>query len=509
MENAIVRVPVARASRGRPAGQRPEAFTPDGEFILGPTDVRGFWVAAGFCAHGLAGAGGMGKLVAEWIVDGQPASTSGTWTRAASAPLPQPRVRAGADERGLRDLLRRQVPRARSARPGGRCGSRRPTRGCRSSAPRSARRPAGSGPNWFEPNAAGGDESLRRAAGPGSSGRPRSGPSTVACRETRRAVRRDLVRQARGLGRGRRRVPRAAVRQPRRPRGRRDHLHAAAERPRRDRVRLHRHPPRRGALPHRHRHRVRPARPRLAPRSTRREDGSVQVDDVTSRYACLGLWGRAPATSCSRSRPTTLATFPYMRAREIAVGSGAVPGAAGHLRRRARLGALLPGRVRSGPVGRDLGGRARARAGRGRLPGDRLAAAREGLPRLGRRHHARRHPVRGGPRLRREARQGRLPGPRRAAGGAGAAAPARVPRARRSALGRPRLGAGAHGRARSPAALPAAATATRSSARSRTPTCPAGDASGRPVEVEIFGRWVPGEVAAEPLYDPAGERIRA
>ncbi|WP_163886409.1 hypothetical protein, partial [Providencia stuartii] len=31
-----------------------------------------FWVAAGFCAHGLAGAGGMGRLVAEWIVEGTP-----------------------------------------------------------------------------------------------------------------------------------------------------------------------------------------------------------------------------------------------------------------------------------------------------------------------------------------------------------------------------------------------------------------------------------------------------
>ena len=50
----------------------PEAFTPDGEFILGESAVRGFWVAAGFCAHGIAGSGGMGKLVAEWIVDGQP-----------------------------------------------------------------------------------------------------------------------------------------------------------------------------------------------------------------------------------------------------------------------------------------------------------------------------------------------------------------------------------------------------------------------------------------------------
>jgi glycine cleavage system aminomethyltransferase T len=32
---------------------------------------------------------------------------------------------------------------------------------------------------------------------------------------------------------------------------------------------------------------------------------------------------------------------------------------------------------------------------------------------------------------------------------------------------------------------------------------------GTPVEVEIFGEWVRGEVAAEPLFDPRGERIRA
>ena len=32
---------------------------------------------------------------------------------------------------------------------------------------------------------------------------------------------------------------------------------------------------------------------------------------------------------------------------------------------------------------------------------------------------------------------------------------------------------------------------------------------GTEVAVEIFGEWVDGVVAAEPLYDPAGERIRA
>jgi 4-methylaminobutanoate oxidase (formaldehyde-forming) len=50
----------------------PEAFTPDNEFCLGETEVDGLFVAAGFCAHGLAGAGGIGKVMAEWIVSGEP-----------------------------------------------------------------------------------------------------------------------------------------------------------------------------------------------------------------------------------------------------------------------------------------------------------------------------------------------------------------------------------------------------------------------------------------------------
>jgi 4-methylaminobutanoate oxidase (formaldehyde-forming) len=50
----------------------PEAFTPDNEFCLGESEVAGLFVAAGFCAHGLAGAGGIGKVMAEWIVAGEP-----------------------------------------------------------------------------------------------------------------------------------------------------------------------------------------------------------------------------------------------------------------------------------------------------------------------------------------------------------------------------------------------------------------------------------------------------
>ena len=49
----------------------PEGFTPDGEYLLTDSGER-FWVAAAFCAHGLAGAGGIGKTMAEWIIDGHP-----------------------------------------------------------------------------------------------------------------------------------------------------------------------------------------------------------------------------------------------------------------------------------------------------------------------------------------------------------------------------------------------------------------------------------------------------
>jgi 4-methylaminobutanoate oxidase (formaldehyde-forming) len=38
---------------------------------------------------------------------------------------------------------------------------------------------------------------------------------------------------------------------------------------------------------------------------------------------------------------------------------------------------------------------------------------------------------------------------------------------------------------------------------------PATAQPGTPVEVEIFGEWITGHVAKEPLYDPTGLRIRA
>jgi glycine cleavage system aminomethyltransferase T/glycine/D-amino acid oxidase-like deaminating enzyme len=73
MRGSVKRVPSLRNVELVKRVNGLESFTPDGEFILGESpDVKGFWAACGFCAHGISGAGGVGKMIAEWIVDGEP-----------------------------------------------------------------------------------------------------------------------------------------------------------------------------------------------------------------------------------------------------------------------------------------------------------------------------------------------------------------------------------------------------------------------------------------------------
>lgn len=51
----------------------PEAFTPDGDPIMGPApELENCFVAAGFNAFGIASGGGAGKMMAEWIIEGEP-----------------------------------------------------------------------------------------------------------------------------------------------------------------------------------------------------------------------------------------------------------------------------------------------------------------------------------------------------------------------------------------------------------------------------------------------------
>jgi 4-methylaminobutanoate oxidase (formaldehyde-forming) len=72
MTNACRRVPAAEAADIVSLVNGPEGFTPDNEFVLGESHVHGLFVAAGFCAHGIAGAGGVGRAISEWLIDGQP-----------------------------------------------------------------------------------------------------------------------------------------------------------------------------------------------------------------------------------------------------------------------------------------------------------------------------------------------------------------------------------------------------------------------------------------------------
>jgi len=73
MKEAMARAPVLENVGVKQLINGPEAFTPDGTFILGEApEVAGFFVAAGFNAFGIASAGGAGRAVAEWIVAGEP-----------------------------------------------------------------------------------------------------------------------------------------------------------------------------------------------------------------------------------------------------------------------------------------------------------------------------------------------------------------------------------------------------------------------------------------------------
>ena len=73
MAQALARVPALESAGIKQLVNGPEAFTPDGNFILGEApELGGFFVGAGFNAFGIASAGGAGRALAEWIDGGEP-----------------------------------------------------------------------------------------------------------------------------------------------------------------------------------------------------------------------------------------------------------------------------------------------------------------------------------------------------------------------------------------------------------------------------------------------------
>ena len=321
MENAVVRVPSLGEMEVVKLINGPEAFTPDGEFILGPSDVRGFWVAAGFCAHGLAGAGGMGKLVAEWIVDGTPSldvwhmdsrrfgaayrSREYTVTRTKEIYETYYDVTYPGHERTAGRPLRVSPAYARLQELGAAFGEK-------SGWERA---------NWFEPNASGGDESLRPRGWAGKLWSPAVGVEHAACRASAAIFDETSFAKLEVSGEGAdaflerlcanrvaREVGQVTYTQMLNARGGIE-CDFTVTRLAEDRFRivtgtafgqhdlawLLQHAP---------------------------DDGSVHVADVTSQYACYGLWGpnaRAilqPLTTADVSSET----FRYMHAHELAIG---------------------------------------------------------------------------------------------------------------------------------------------------------------------------------------------
>ncbi len=75
MNNALLRIPALEETGIKKFYNGPESFTPDNQFILGEApELANFYVGAGFNSVGIATAGGAGRALAEWIVNGAPTS---------------------------------------------------------------------------------------------------------------------------------------------------------------------------------------------------------------------------------------------------------------------------------------------------------------------------------------------------------------------------------------------------------------------------------------------------
>jgi glycine cleavage system T protein len=320
-EAAISRVPELADAEIVTLINGPEAFTPDGEFILGESAVAGFWVAAGFCAHGIAGSGGMGKLMAEWIIDGQPSLDA--WALDSRRFGPQYRSRDYT-------LIRTEEIYATYydvKYPG---HERQAGRPLKVSPVNTRHRDLGAAfgeksgwerVNWYESNADKGDESTRPDGWAGMLWSPAIGAEHRACRENAALFDESSFSKLDVTGPGAaqflervcangvaRRVGAVTYTQLLNPRGGVE-CDLTVTRLAEDRFRLvtgtafGNHD---GAWIRQH-----------------LDDDSVVVDDVTSKYACFALWGpRAreilqPLTESDLSHEA----FGYMSAREINVGA--------------------------------------------------------------------------------------------------------------------------------------------------------------------------------------------
>ena len=511
MTNAIVRTPSIKDAEVVRLVNGPEAFTPDNEFILGPSEVRGFWVAAGFCAHGLAGAGGMGRLVAEWIVDGRPGldawemdsrrfgrhyiSRDYTLARTVEVYSTYYDVKYPGHERSAGRPLRLSPAYARLAELGAAFGEK-------SGWERA---------NWFEPNGARGDESLRPRGWAGRLWSPAIGAEHVACRTT--AALFDFTSFAkieiRGPGAASflesltdNRVARAVgglTYTQMLNDGGGIECDFTVTRLAEDRFRVIT-----GTAFGQH--------DLFWIRDHAPDDGSVSIEDVTSAYACIGLWGPAARLILQPLTPTDIGNeaFPFMTSKQLAVGS--VPCLALRVTYVGELGWELYCPAEFGSRLWDTlweAGRAHGLVAGGYKAVDSLRLE-KGYRVWGSDISPDSDPYQSGLGFFVKLDKGDFIG--RSALLKKRETPASTKLAclvlddpRSVALGSEpvRIAGEVVGRVTSGGY---GYTVGKSIAYAYVPTTAV---VGIPVEVEIFGTWVPGQIAKEPLYDPTGARIRS
>ena len=183
MDGAVRRVPAIGDAGINRMINGPEGFTPDNEFILGESEVRGFFVAAGLLRprdrRRRAGSG------ARWrpgSSTASPSSTCGRWTSAGSAPSTGARPTPSPGRSRSTRPTTTSTTRTRSARPVGRSASAPTYERLVELGAAFGEKSGWERPNWFEPNATRGDERLRPRGWAGRHWSPAIGAEALATR---------------------------------------------------------------------------------------------------------------------------------------------------------------------------------------------------------------------------------------------------------------------------------------------------------------------------------------
>jgi glycine cleavage system aminomethyltransferase T len=309
------RVTAIDVDAGRVRGVQTEWGPIEAEVVV---NAGGLFVAAGFCAHGLAGAGGMDKAMAEWIVAGEPEHD--LWEMDIR--------RFGAQYRSPTYTLERTREVYETyydiKYPGHERSTGRPLRVSsaytwhRDHGAAFGEKSGWERVNWYEANAHAGDEALRPRGWAGQLWSPAIGAEHVACRERAALFDESSFAKIEVAGPGAMAfleslcdnrvagaVGRIAYTQMLNRRGGIEcdfTVTRVAEDPfaivtgtafgNHDLSWIRRHAP---------------------------GDGSVRVSDVTARWACFALWGPRARDVLAPLTPDPL-DFPYMTMRDLTVG---------------------------------------------------------------------------------------------------------------------------------------------------------------------------------------------